>query len=72
MADATKRLRESVRPMLKGAASLFDFSGSLRPSVRPPRPRSPADDRASLARDWKKVGGDIRVATEKHAPRSRG
>lgn len=65
-------IKKRFRPVLRGAASLFDFAGALSPVVHPPRHRSPADDRASLARDWKRVGGDIQVAIDKGAPRSRG
>ncbi|WP_155816552.1 hypothetical protein [Spirochaeta thermophila] len=58
-----KRFGPVFRHLLAGYLSLFDLSGRtmfsiVRASGGPPR------DRASLSRDWARVGRDLKTAME--------
>ena len=67
--QARTRTHSVWHAFLRGAASLFDFSGALRPPIkRYRRPASAADafaaDAAALASDWRAVGDDMRAAID--------
>ncbi|ADN02720.1 hypothetical protein [Spirochaeta thermophila] len=58
-----KRFGPVVRHLLAGYLSLFDLSGRTMLSVV--RASGGAQrDRASLSRDWARVGGDLKTAME--------
>lgn len=55
------------RAFLRGVGSVLDISGSSHsssfPEVKTPRPSSVSD---ALARDWQKVGQDMRSAMDQY------
>ncbi len=55
-------LMDKIRAGIQGAASIFDFGGTLKP--RSPYEGLPPDvaDSQAIGSDWRAVGNDIRSA----------